>query len=91
MSNINFKNISINNTWKFFSLLFMMSITSVFASLLMDQKLYKKQKNNNELEILKASFSHNRKELIDVKRSIILNAEKFDLKKHSNIVLVKYE
>ena len=88
---MNFKNTSINNTWIFFSLFFMMSITSVLASLLMDQKLYKKQKNNTELEILKASFSHTRKELVDVKRSIILNAEKFDLKKNSNIILVKYE
>ena len=57
----------------------------------MDQKLYKKQKNNNELEILKASFSHTRKELIDVKRAVILNAEKFNLKKQSNVILVKYE
>ncbi len=57
----------------------------------MDQKLYKKQKNNNELEILKASFSHTRQELIDVKRAIILNAEKFNLKKQSNVILVKYE
>jgi hypothetical protein len=68
-----------------------MSIISVFASLLMDQKLYKKQKNNNELEILKASFAQNRKELIDAKRKVIVNAEKFDFKKKSNIILIKYE
>ena len=49
-------------------LFFMMSIISVFASLLMDQKLYIKQKNKNELEILKASFSIQRKELIDLKK-----------------------
>ena len=88
---MSFKNTSINNTWSFFFLIFFISIISVFASLLMDQKLYKKQKNNNELEILKASFSHTRKELIDVKRAIILNAEKFNLKKQSNVILVKYE
>ncbi len=57
----------------------------------MDQKLYEKQKNNNELEILKASFSHTRKDLIDIKRTVILNAENFDFKKNSNIILVKYE
>ncbi len=88
---MSFKNTSINNTWSFFFLIFFISIISVFASLLMDQKLYKKQKNNNELEILKASFSHTRKELIDVKRAVILNAEKFNLKKQSNVILVKYE
>jgi len=88
---MNLKKTSINKTWIFFSLLFTMSIISVLASLLMDQKLYERQKNNNELEILKASFSHTRKELIDVKRVIILNAEKFDFTKSTNIILVKYE
>lgn len=88
---MNFKLFSINKTWIFISLLFLMSIVSVFASLLMDQKLYKKQKNNNELEILKASFSHTRKELIKIKRAALLNAEKFDLNKNPNIILVKYE
>ena len=83
--------ISINNSWKFLFLLFFMSITSVLASFLMDQKLYKKQKNNNELEILKASFSHTRKELIDIKRDIMINAEKFKLKRHSNVIIVKHE
>ena len=86
-----FKDISVNNSWRFFILLFFISILSVFASLLMDEKLYEKQKNDDELEILKASFSHTRKELIDVKRTVILNAEKFDFKKSSNIILVKYE
>ena len=85
------KKISLNNSWRVLSLLFFMSILSVFSSLLMDQKLYNKQKNNNELEILKASFSHTRKELTDVKRAIIFNAEEFDLKRNLNVILVKYE
>ena len=85
------KKISISKTWRFFSLFFVMSIISVLASLVMDQKLYEKQKNNDEIEILKASFSHTRKALIDVKRAVVLNAEKFDFKKNPNIILVKYE
>ena len=88
---MNLKKITLNNSWKFLILVFFMSITSVFASLLMDQKLYKKQKNNNELEILKASFSHTRKELIDIKQTIMLNADKFNLKRNSNIIIVKNE
>ena len=36
---------SISRPWQFIMLFFMLSIISVFASLLMDQKLYIKQKN----------------------------------------------
>lgn len=86
-----FKNLLINNSWRIVALIFAMSIISVIASLLMDQKLYTKQENKNQLEILKAEFSHIRKELIDVKRKVILNAEKFELKRRSNVILVKYE
>ncbi len=86
-----FKKISISKTWLLFSLFFFMSIISVLASLIMDQKLYESQRNNDELEILRASFSHTRKELIDVKRTIVLNAKKFDFKKKPNIILVKHE
>ena len=56
---------SISRPWQLIMLFFMLSVISVFASLLMDQKLYIKQKNKNELEILKASFSIQRKDLID--------------------------
>ena len=86
-----FKKISISKTWLLFSLFFFMSIISVLASVIMDQKLYETQRNNDELVILRASFSHTRKELIDVKRTIILNAKKFDFKKNPNIILVKHE
>ena len=48
---------SFSRPWQFVMLFFLLSIISVFASFLMDQKLYIKQKNKNELEILKASFS----------------------------------
>ncbi len=91
MYKIKSNKISINKSWKFIFLLFFMSIISVFASFLMDQKLYKKQKNHNELEILKASFSHTRKQLIDIKRNIVVNTEKFNLKRYSNVIIVKYE
>tara|TARA_B100001057_G_scaffold458140_1_gene507085 strand:+ start:1439 stop:1720 length:282 start_codon:yes stop_codon:yes gene_type:complete len=82
---------SFSRPWQFIIFFFMLSIISVFASLLMDQKLYIKQKNNNELEILKASFSIQRKDLIDLKKIIMLNAEKFDFKRHQNIILISYE
>ncbi len=88
---MNLKKISINRTWKFIFLVFFMSINSVLASFFMDQKLYKKQTNHNQLEILKASFAHTRKELIDIKRNIVVNTEKFNLKRHSNVIIVKYE
>ncbi len=91
MYKMKLQKISINRAWGFIFLLFFMSIISVLASFLMDQKLYKKQKNHNELEILKASFSHTRKELIDIKRNIVVNTEKFNLKRHSNVIIVKYE
>ena len=83
--------LSISRPWRFIMLFFMMSIISVFASLLMDQKLYIKQKNKNELEILKASFSIQRKELIDLKKIIMINAENFDFKRNQNIILISYE
>ena len=83
--------LSFSRTWQFIMLFFLFSIISVFASLLMDQKLYIKQKNKNELEILKASFSIQRKDLIDLKKIIMLNAESFDLKRQQNIILVSYE
>ena len=54
---------SISRPWQFIMLFFMLSIISVFASLLMDQKLYIKQKNKNELEILKASIFNSTKRL----------------------------
>ena len=82
---------SFSRPWQFIMLFFMLSIISVFASLLMDQKLYVKQKNKNDLEILKASFSIQRKDLIDLKKIIMLNAEKFDFKRHQNIILISYE
>ena len=84
-------NLSISRPWQFIMLFFMLSIISVFASLLMDQKLYIKQKNKNELEILKASFSIQRKDLIDLKKIIMLNAENFDFKRQQNIILISYE
>ena len=83
--------LSISRPWRFIMLFFMMSIISVFASLLMDQKLYIKQKNKNELEILKASFSIQRKDLLDLKKIIMLNAENFDFKRQQNIILISYE
>ena len=83
--------LSFSRTWKFIMLFFLFSIISVFASLLMDQKLYIKQKNKNELEILKASFSIQRKDLIDLKKIIMLNAENFDFKRQQNIILISYE
>ena len=83
--------LSFSRTWQFIMLFFLFSIISVFASLLMDQKLYTKQKNKNELEILKASFSIQRKDLIDLKKIIMLNAESFDLKRQQNIILISYE
>ena len=83
--------LSISRPWRFIMLFFMMSIISVFASLLMDQKLYIKQKNKNELEILKASFSIQRKELIDLKKIIMINAENFGFKRNQNIILISYE
>tara|TARA_Y100001933_G_C18963675_1_gene549288 strand:- start:1210 stop:1491 length:282 start_codon:yes stop_codon:yes gene_type:complete len=83
--------LSFSRTWQFIMLFFLFSIISVFASLLMDQKLYIKQKNKNELEILKASFSIQRKDLIDLKKIIMLNAESFDLKRQQNIILISYE
>ena len=82
---------SISRPWQFIMLFFMLSIISVFASLLMDQKLYIKQKNKNELEILKASFSIQRKDLIDLKKIIMLNGENFDFKRQQNIILISYE
>ena len=82
---------SFSRPWQFIMLFFMLSIISVFASLLMDQKLYIKQKNKSELEILKASFSIQRKDLIDLKKIIMLNAESFDFKRQQNIILVSYE
>ena len=82
---------SLNKGWQFIILVFTMSVISVFASLLMDQKLYKKQKNKNELEILKASFSIKRRDLIDLKRSIMIHADKFNLKRNPNIIVVSYE
>ena len=82
---------SFSRPWQFIILFFVLSIISVFASLLMDQKLYIKQKNKNELEILRASFSIQRKDLIDLKKTIMLNAEKFDFKRHQNIILISYE
>lgn len=82
---------SISRPWQLIMLFFMLSIISVFASLLMDQKLYIKQKNKNELEILKASFSIQRKDLIDLKKIIMLNAENFDLKRQQNIIFISYE
>ena len=82
---------SFSRPWQFIILFFVLSIISVFASLLMDQKLYIKQKNKNELEILRASFSIQRKDLIDLKKIIMLNAEKFDFKRHQNIILISYE
>ena len=86
-----FKNILIHNSWRFLILFFSMSLVSIMASLLMDQKLYTKQKNKEKIEFLKASFSETRKELIDLKKEVIINAEKFNLKKNSNVVLIKYE
>ena len=83
--------LSFSKTWQFIMLFFLFSIISVFASLLMDQKLYIKQKNKNELEILKASFSIQRKDLIDLKKIIMLNAENFDFKRQQNIILISYE
>ena len=83
--------LSFSRTWQFIMLFFLFSIISVFASLLMDQKLYIKQKNKNELEILKASFSIQRKDLIDLKKLIMLNAENFDFKRQQNIILISYE
>tara|TARA_B100001287_G_C22584718_1_gene482657 strand:+ start:677 stop:958 length:282 start_codon:yes stop_codon:yes gene_type:complete len=83
--------LSISRPWQFIILFFMMSIISVFASLTMDQKLYIKQKNKNQLEILKASFSIQRKELIDLKKIIMVNAENFDFKRNQNIILIRYE
>lgn len=83
--------LSFSRTWQFIMLFFLFSIISVFASLLMDQKLYIKQKNKNELEILKASFSIQRKDLIDLKKIIMLNAENFDFKRQQNIILISYE
>tara|TARA_B100000900_G_scaffold202321_1_gene171553 strand:- start:486 stop:767 length:282 start_codon:yes stop_codon:yes gene_type:complete len=83
--------LSISRPWQFIMLFFMTSIISVFASLLMDQKLYVKQKNKYELEILKASFSIQRKELIDLKKVIIINAENFGFKRNQNIILISYE
>ena len=82
---------SISRPWQFIMLFFMLSVISVFASFLMDQKLYIKQKNKNELEILKASFSIQRKDLIDLKKIIMLNAENFDFKRQQNIILISYE
>ena len=86
-----FKNILINNSWRFLLLFFSMSLVSIMASLTMDQKLYTKQKNKEKIEFLKASFSETRKELIDLKKEVIINAEKFNLKKNPNVVLIKYE
>ena len=83
--------LSFSRTWKFIMLFFLFSIISVFASLLMDQKLYIKQKNKNELEILKAKFSIQRKDLFDLKKIIMLNAENFDFKRQQNIILISYE
>ena len=57
-----------------------MSLVSIMASLMMDQ-VYTKQKNKEKIEFLKASFSETRKELIDLKKGVIINAEKFNLKK----------
>lgn len=82
---------SISRPWQLIMLFFVLSVISVFASLLMDQKLYIKQKNKNELEILKASFSVQRKDLIDLKKIIMLNAENFDFKRQQNIILISYE
>ena len=86
-----FKNILIHNSWRFLILFFSMSLVSVMASLMMDQKLYTKQKNKEKIEFLKASFSETRKELIELKKEVIINAEKFNLKKNSNVILIKYE
>ena len=82
---------SFSRPWQLVMLFFLVSIISVFASLLMDQKLYIKQKNKNELEILKAKFSIQRKDLFDLKKIIMLNAESFDFKRQQNIILVSYE
>ena len=81
----------INIKWKILFLIFFMSASSILASLLMDQKLYQKSKNNIEIEILKARFANTRTDLIALKRGLMIKAEEFDFKRNSNIILVKNE
>ena len=51
-----FKNILIHNSWRFLILFFSMSLVSIMASLMMDQKLYTKQKNKEKNRVFKGFF-----------------------------------
>jgi len=68
-----------------------MSASSVLASLLMDQKLYQKSKNNIEIEVLKARFANTRTDLIKLKRGLTIKAREFNFQRNPNIIIVKDE
>ena len=81
----------INIKWKILFLIFFMSASSVLASLLMDQKLYEKSKNNIEIEVLKARFANTRTDLVKLKRDLMIKAKAFNFKRNPNVIIVKYE
>ncbi len=81
----------INIRWKILFLIFFMSASSVLASLLMDQKLYQKSKNNIEIEVLKARFANTRTDLIKLKRGLMIKAREFNFQRNPNIIIVKDE
>ncbi len=81
----------INIKWKILFLIFFMSASSVLASLLMDQKLYQKSKNNIEIEVLKARFANKRTDLIKLKRDLMIKAGEFNFQRNTNIIIVKDE
>ena len=81
----------INIRWKILFLIFFMSASSVLASLLMDQKLYQKSKNNIEIEVLKARFANTRTDLIKLKRGLTIKAREFNFQRNPNIIIVKDE
>ena len=81
----------INIRWKILFLIFFMSASSVLASLLMDQKLYQKSKNNLEIEVLKARFANTRTDLIKLKRGLMIKAGEFNFQRNPNIIIVKDE
>ena len=71
-------NINFGNYWGGFFLLFFMAITSVTTSITMDKRLYKQQKNNSELEEVKARFTMTRQQLMSSKRNIMSRAKVFE-------------
>ena len=56
----------------------------------MGQKLYQHQKNNRQIEELKARFAYTRKQLVDSKRTIMERANFFGFNSNKkNIILIK--